>query len=39
MGTNVEQVYDIALITIRDYHLDNLAKADYSAFLKYLQGL
>lgn len=39
MGTNVEQVYDIALITIRDYRLDNLAKADYSAFLKYLQGL
>ena len=39
MGTNVEQVYDIALITIKDYRLDNLAKADYSAFLKYLQGL
>ena len=39
MGTNVEKVYDIALITIRDYRLDNLAKADYNAFLKYLQGL
>lgn len=39
MGTNVEEVYDMALATIRDYRLDNLAKADYDAFLKYLQGL
>lgn len=39
MGTNVEEVYDMALITIQDYRLDNLAKADYNAFLKYLQGL
>ena len=39
MGTNVEEVYDMALVTIRDYRLDNLAKADYDAFLKYLQGL
>lgn len=39
MGTNVEKVYDMALVTIRDYRLDNLAKADYDAFLKYLQGL
>lgn len=38
MGTNVEQIYDIALITMNDYQLDALARVDYDAFLKYLKG-
>ena len=38
MGTNVEQIYDIALVTINDYQIDALAKVDYNAFLQYLRG-
>lgn len=39
MGTNFEEVYDRFLIIINDYHLNNLAKTNYSAFLKFLKGL
>lgn len=39
MGTNFEEVYDRFLLIIEDYHLDNLAKTNYSAFLKFLKGL
>lgn len=39
MGTNFEEVYDRFLLIIEDYHLDNLAKTNYSAFLNFLKGL
>ena len=39
MGTSFETVYDRALITIQDYHLDNVAKNNYNAFVEYLEGM
>ena len=36
--TPVTEVYDMAMLVIQDYQLDNLAKADYNAFLTYLEG-
>lgn len=39
MGTSFETIYDRALITIVDYHLDKVAQQDYNAFLIYLQGI
>lgn len=38
-GTNFEVIYDRFLLIINDYHLNNLAKTNYSAFLKFLKGL
>lgn len=38
-GTNFETIYDRFLLIINDYHLNNLAKTNYSAFLKFLKGL
>ena len=38
-GTNFEEIYDRFLIVINDYHLNKLAKTNYSAFLKFLKGL
>lgn len=38
-GTDFEKVYDRFLMVINDYHLNNLAKTNYSAFLKFLEGL
>lgn len=37
--TSYEKIYDLALVTIRDYKLDNLAIKNYDAFLDYLRGL
>lgn len=37
--TSFEDIYDLALTTIRDYKLDNLAIRDYEAFLTYLRSL
>ena len=37
--TSYESIYDLALVTIRDYKLDNLAIRNYEAFLDYLRGL
>ena len=39
MGTSFEVIYDRFLLIIEDYRLDNLAKTNYSAFLKFLKGL
>jgi len=39
MGTTFETIYDRALITIQDYHLDKVAQEDYKAFTDYLQGI
>ena len=38
-GTDFEEIYDRFLMVINDYHLNNLAKTNYSAFLKFLKGL
>lgn len=38
-GTDFEKIYDRFLMVINDYHLNNLAKTNYSAFLKFLEGL
>ena len=39
MGTTFERIYDLALITIRDYKIDNWAKNQYNVFLQYMQGI
>lgn len=39
MGTPFTDVYDRALTTITDYHLDSVATNNYNAFIKYLEGI
>lgn len=39
MGTPFTDIYDLALIVIEDYRIDNLANADYKSFLTYMRGL
>ncbi len=39
MGTSFDTIYDRALITIQDYHLDELATSDNAAFLLYWQSI
>ncbi len=38
MGTPFTNIYDLAMVTIRDYRLDNLAKTDIKAFYLVLNG-
>lgn len=38
MGTTFDDIEDIAMITIRDYRIDNLAMTDPSVFRTYLDG-
>lgn len=38
MGTPFTNIYDLAMVTIRDYRLDNLAKTDINAFYLVLNG-
>lgn len=39
MGTAFEKIYDRALTTIEDYHLNKIAQLNYQAFLKYWEGI
>lgn len=39
MGTDFEEIYNLALITIRDYKIDKWAVKDYNIFLNYMQGI
>lgn len=36
--TSFLEIYDLAMLTIQDYRLDNLAKKDEQAFKNYLRG-
>lgn len=36
--TSFLEIYDLAMLTIKDYRLDNLAKKDKQAFKNYLRG-
>lgn len=37
--TDFEDIYDLALMKMKDYRLDNLAVTNYEGFLNYLRGL
>lgn len=39
MGTDFEEIYNLALITIRDYKIDKWAITDYNIFLNHMQGI
>ena len=39
MGTTFETIYNLSLITIRDYKIDKWAKQDYNTFLQYMKGI
>ena len=39
MGTDFEEIYDLAKVTMIDYKLDNLAIRNYDAFLTYFRSL
>lgn len=39
MATSFEEIYDLALVMINDYRLNNLYKVDADAFLTHMQGL
>lgn len=39
MGTPFDNVYDRALTTIQDYHLDKIAKTQYDAFIQFMEGV
>ncbi|MBQ0141305.1 MAG: hypothetical protein KBT06_00645 [Prevotellaceae bacterium] len=38
MATQFSEIYDLALVVIRDYKLENLYRVDEEAFYVYLQG-
>lgn len=38
MATSFEEIYDLALVMINDYRLNNLYKIDKDAFLTHMQG-
>lgn len=39
MGTPFTRIYDLALIVIRDYRIDNLKNTNLDNFLTYMRGL
>lgn len=39
MGTTFETIYNLSLVTIRDYKIDKWAKQDYNTFLQYMKGI
>lgn len=39
MGTTFETIYNLSLITIKDYRIDNWAKKDYNVFLNHMEGI
>src|SRR5699024_4678753 len=39
MNTRFEEIYDVALVVIQDYKLDNVYKSDPEVFYTFMRGL